>query len=66
EQPALMSHFTLDEAERAALGIRSELVRYAVGIEDADDIIADLAQALEHIPVAGKSPASRKSPVAGP
>ena len=47
EQPALMSHFTLDEDERAQLGIPGELVRYAVGIEDADDIIADLAQALE-------------------
>ena len=46
EQPALMSHFTLDEEERAAIGITGQLVRYAVGIEDADDIIADLAQAL--------------------
>lgn len=50
EQPALMSHFTLNEEERAALGIRGELVRYAVGIEDPDDLIADLAQALERVP----------------
>jgi cystathionine gamma-synthase len=54
EQPALMSHFTLSEEERAALGIRGELVRYAVGIEDADDLIADLAQALERVPVGSK------------
>ena len=49
EQPALMSHFTLDEEERAAIGITGQLVRYAVGIEDADDIIADLAQALAKV-----------------
>jgi len=66
EQPALMSHFTLDEAERAALGIRNELVRYAVGIEDADDIIADLAQALERVPVASRSAASGQVGCSGP
>jgi cystathionine gamma-synthase len=49
EQPALMSHFTLDREERLAIGIKDELVRYAVGIEDAQDLIADLAQALEKI-----------------
>ena len=58
EQPALMSHFTLDVEERAALGIRGELVRYAVGIEDADDIIADLARALEE---AGCEPPAKAS-----
>ena len=47
EQPALMSHFTLNEAERAAIGISAELVRYAVGVEDAEDLIADLKQALD-------------------
>ena len=49
EQPALMSHFTLDKEERLAIGIKDELVRYALGIEDADDLIADMAQALEKI-----------------
>ena len=49
EQPALMSHFALDEAERAAIGITGQLVRYATGVEDADDIIADLAQALDKV-----------------
>ncbi len=38
---------SLDPAERAASGVGDTLVRYALGIEDADDIIADLAQALE-------------------
>lgn len=49
EQPALMSHFTLDKAERLEIGIKDELVRYALGIEDADDLIADLEQALDKI-----------------
>ena len=51
EQPALMSHYTMNEEERAAIGIRGELVRYSAGVEDADDLIADLAQALEHVRV---------------
>ncbi len=38
---------SLDPAERAASGVKDTLVRYALGIEDADDIIADLTQALE-------------------
>jgi len=46
EQPALMSHFTKDAEERLELGIKDELVRYALGIEDTQDIIADLKQAL--------------------
>ena len=49
EQPALMSHFTLDKKERLAIGIKDELVRYALGIEDAEDLIADLGQALDKI-----------------
>jgi cystathionine gamma-synthase len=46
EQPALMSFFELSTEQREAVGIRNTLVRYAVGIEDADDLIADLRQAL--------------------
>jgi cystathionine gamma-synthase len=59
EQPALMSHFTLSQEERAALGIRGELVRYALGVEDAGDLIADLAQALEQVPIMNPVAASR-------
>jgi len=47
EQPALMSHFILEPEERAAIGIKDTLTRYALGIEDAEDLIADLAQALD-------------------
>jgi cystathionine gamma-synthase len=46
EQPALMSFYELTKEERAAIGIAEGLVRLSVGIEDADDLIEDLAQAL--------------------
>ena len=49
EQPAMMSYHGLTTAERLQVGIKDSLVRYAVGIEDADDIIADLEQALEKV-----------------
>ena len=46
EQPALMSYYELAPDERRALGIADSLVRYAAGVEDTDDLIADLDQAL--------------------
>ena len=59
EQPALMSHFTLSEDERRAIGVRDELVRYALGVEDSADLLDDLAQALEQVPVTRRSAAGR-------
>ena len=47
-QPALQSYYDLSAEERAALGIRDALIRYAAGLEDPDDLIADLEQALAH------------------
>jgi cystathionine gamma-synthase len=44
--PATTSHIELTAAERHALGIPEGLVRYSVGIEDAEDLVADLDQAL--------------------
>jgi len=44
--PAVGSHVELTAAERAALGIPEALVRYSCGIEDANDLIADLEHAL--------------------
>ena len=44
--PSTTSHVELTAAERAAAGIPEALVRYSVGIEDPDDLIADLDQAL--------------------
>lgn len=47
--PATTSHVEVSPADRAAMGIPEALVRYSAGIEDADDLIADLRQALEVI-----------------
>ena len=44
--PATMTHAALGEEMRAALGITDGMVRLSVGIEDTDDLIADLEQAL--------------------
>ena len=49
EQPALMSYYELSTEERLAVGIKDNLVRLSLGIEDASDLIADLAQALDRI-----------------
>ncbi|RRQ46514.1 cystathionine gamma-synthase [Chryseobacterium sp. SC28] len=47
--PALMTHASIPEEKRAALGITDDLVRLSVGIEDAEDLIADLEQAFNSI-----------------
>lgn len=47
EHPASMTHAGVPRDERLAAGITDGLVRYAVGIEDATDLIEDLQQALE-------------------
>jgi len=46
EHPALMTHGSVPQEVRAALGIGDTLVRLSVGIEDPDDLIADLSAAL--------------------
>ena len=48
-RPVTTSHALMDQAERKVAGISDRLIRYSVGIEAADDLIADLQQALEHI-----------------
>jgi len=47
EHPAIMTHASVPSEVRTALGIDDGLVRLSVGIEDADDLIADLRSALE-------------------
>jgi cystathionine gamma-synthase len=44
-----VSYYDLSSDERLAIGITDELVRYAVGIEDADELIGDIEQALSGI-----------------
>ena len=48
EQPALMSYFELSDEELAKIGITGALIRYSVGVEDTEDLLRDLEQALEH------------------
>jgi len=49
EHPAIMTHASIAPEARAELGITDNLVRLSVGIEDVDDLIADLEQALEAV-----------------
>jgi cystathionine beta-lyase/cystathionine gamma-synthase len=46
EQPATMSHASYDAQARAKAGIHDTLIRISVGLEDPEDLIADLDQAL--------------------
>jgi cystathionine beta-lyase/cystathionine gamma-synthase len=47
--PATMTHVDVPVEERVARGLTDGLVRISVGIEDADDILEDLAQALKQV-----------------
>jgi cystathionine gamma-synthase len=49
ELPVTMSFWDYPKEERTALGITDSLVRFACGIENKDDLIADLEQALERV-----------------
>ena len=47
EHPAKMTHGSIPEAERALLGIGDNLIRLSVGVEEVEDLVADIEQALE-------------------
>ena len=49
EHPAIMTHASVPPENRAKLGISDNLVRISVGIEDCDDLIADLDHALSKV-----------------
>jgi methionine-gamma-lyase len=49
QHPASMTHATYTAEERAAHGIAEGLVRLSVGLEDIDDILEDLRQALDQV-----------------
>ncbi|MFP3492664.1 cystathionine gamma-synthase [Pseudomonas sp. SIMBA_059] len=49
EHPAIMTHASIPAATRAQLGIGDGLVRLSVGVEDVEDLRADLARALSYI-----------------
>ncbi len=46
--PRTTSHVEVTPEQRAEMGIPESLIRYSVGIEDPDDLIEDLSQALEY------------------
>ncbi|QBF32724.1 O-succinylhomoserine sulfhydrylase [Thalassococcus sp. S3] len=47
--PATTTHQRLPDDQKAALGITPGLVRLSIGIEDTDDLMTDILQALEHV-----------------
>ena len=47
EQPLVMSYFECTPEDRARFGITDNMIRMSCGIENSEDLIADLAQALE-------------------
>ncbi|XVF60579.1 hypothetical protein PTKIN_Ptkin08bG0059200 [Pterospermum kingtungense] len=49
DQPAIMSYWDLSQAERRKYGIEDNLVRFSFGVEDFEDLKADVLQALESI-----------------
>jgi cystathionine gamma-lyase len=49
EHPAIMTHASLPPEVRQSLGIHDTLIRLSVGIEDIEDLLADLDRALEHV-----------------
>ena len=48
EHPASMTHADVSKADQARYGITPGLIRLSVGVEHYEDLIADLAQALDH------------------
>jgi cystathionine gamma-synthase len=47
--PKTTSHVELTEEQRRLLGIPESLIRYSVGIENVEDLVADISQALDKI-----------------
>jgi cystathionine beta-lyase/cystathionine gamma-synthase len=54
--PVLTSHAMIPAAERAKMGVTEQLIRLSVGIENAEDLIADLEHALEAVAVPQQVP----------
>ncbi len=48
--PVAASHVGVSPEDRAKMGIKPETIRLAIGIEDSEDLVADLTQALERVP----------------
>lgn len=57
ENPCSMTHSAIPESERAAAGLEAGGIRLSVGIEETEDIIADLDACFEHVASLGREPA---------
>ncbi len=66
EHPASMTHAGMSPEDRRAAGISDGLVRYSVGLEDVEDLIADLRQALDAVSAPGGTPKDAGTTVAEP
>ena len=60
--PASMTHASIPREQRLSVGLTDSLIRLSVGVEDVDDLIADLSQALDQLPEA--QPAQHREAVA--
>jgi cystathionine gamma-lyase len=49
EHPGIMTHASVPVAQREKLGISDQLVRLSVGVEDQEDLLADLKEALDKV-----------------
>jgi cystathionine gamma-lyase len=49
EHPSSMTHASVPKEEREQVGVTDSLVRLSIGIEDVEDLVTDLSQALEHV-----------------
>lgn len=49
QHPASMTHIAVSEEDKKAIGLSNQLVRMSIGIEDADDLINDISNALEQV-----------------
>ncbi|KAM6492051.1 Cys/Met metabolism PLP-dependent enzyme domain containing protein [Amanita muscaria] len=58
EHPALMTHGSIPPAEREHLGIGDNLIRLSVGLEEVEDLVNDVEQALEEAALVGEIPSS--------
>lgn len=61
--PANMTHKSIPAARRRASGVADSLIRLSVGLEEAEDLIKDLEQALERVPAEAKTPVNGKQPL---
>ena len=64
ELPCRMTHFELPREERLKVGITDELIRLSIGIEDVNDLIEDLGQALDKASDTSVAPGYRPEAVA--